>query len=136
MSSNKLYTYRATVTHVVDGDTVDVTIDLGFTIFIKERVRLSGIDAPESRTSNLDEKKYGLQAKQWLVDELGLVAGEVVIETTYNAKGKFGRVLAALYVTDERNLNEEMIRLGLATRYTGGHKAEWSVRKAALLLRR
>jgi len=136
MSSSKLYTYKAEVTHVVDGDTIDVTIDLGFNTFIKERVRLAGIDAPESRTTNIDEKKYGLQAKQWLKATLELLHNSLVIETEYDAKGKFGRVLATLLTPDERNLNEEMVNLGLATPYTGGHKEPWDVRKAILLGKR
>ena len=94
-----MYEYNCEIKRVVDGDTVDVIIDLGFDIFYKSRVRLYGIDTPESRTRNKDEKVRGLMSKQYLIDELE--KGQVVIKTHKDKKGKFGRVLGEMYVSDK-----------------------------------
>jgi micrococcal nuclease len=116
-----MYEYNCEVTRVVDGDTVDVIIDLGFDISYKSRVRLYGIDTPESRTRDKDEKVRGLMSKQYLVDELS--KGQVVIKTYKDKKGKFGRVLGEMYVAD-RNINLMMVDDYMAVKYKGQNKKE------------
>tara|TARA_R100000781_G_scaffold2413_1_gene3919 strand:+ start:448 stop:867 length:420 start_codon:yes stop_codon:yes gene_type:complete len=116
-----MYEYSCEVTRVVDGDTVDVIIDLGFDISYKSRVRLYGIDTPESRTRDKDEKVRGLMSKQYLVDELS--KGQVVIKTYKDKKGKFGRVLGEMYVAD-RNINLMMVDDYMAVKYKGQNKKE------------
>ena len=94
-----MYEYRCKVIRVIDGDTVDVDIDLGFGVWLhKERVRVYGIDTPESRTRDKEEKKYGLAAKKYVQDFL---SGSTVLLITkkYDAKGKFGRILGDFHVT-------------------------------------
>lgn len=124
-----MYEYRIEVVRVVDGDTVDVNIDLGFGVWLKkERVRLYGIDTPESRTRDLEEKKYGLKAKQYLVDKLQV--GIPVLRTHKDAKGKFGRILGELlYIDNEEtgsmvNINQLMIAEHQAVAYHGQSKDE------------
>lgn len=116
-----MYEYNCEVTRIVDGDTVDVIIDLGFDISYKSRVRLYGIDTPESRTRDKDEKVRGLMSKQYLVDELS--KGQVVIKTHKDKKGKFGRVLGEMYVAD-RNINLMMVDDYMAVKYKGQNKKE------------
>ena len=114
------FSYRVNkVTKVVDGDTIDVVIDLGFDIMYKSRVRLFGIDTPESRTRDKVEKKYGLLAKQFLKDHL---KGKIVIKTHKdNATGKFGRILGEIFVNGI-NINELMCKKGHAVEYHGQSK--------------
>ena len=114
------FSYRVNkVTKVVDGDTIDVVIDLGFDIMYKSRVRLFGIDTPESRTRDKVEKKYGLLAKQFLKDHL---KGKIVIKTHKdNETGKFGRILGEIFV-DGININELMCKKGHAVEYHGGKR--------------
>ena len=114
------FSYRVNkVTKVVDGDTIDVVIDLGFDIMYKSRVRLFGIDTPESRTRDIVEKKYGLLAKQFLKDHL---KGKIVIKTHKdNETGKFGRILGEIFV-DGININELMCKKGHAVEYHGQSK--------------
>ena len=118
-----MYEYRVEIVKVIDGDTVDVNIDLGFGVWIhKERVRLYGIDTPESRTSDKEEKVYGLMAKDFLIEWIS--AGNVTLKTkTYDAKGKFGRILGELWVFDT-NLNQKMIDEHHAVAYHGQSKQE------------
>ena len=116
-----MYEYNCKVKRVVDGDTVDVVIDLGFDIHYVSRVRLYGIDTPESRTRNKDEKVRGLMSKQCLIDELA--KGQVVIRTRRDKKGKFGRVLGEMYVGD-KNINLMMVDDSLAVKYEGQNKAD------------
>ena len=121
-----MWTYRCKVLKVVDGDTVDVDIDLGFGIWQKnERVRIMGIDTPESRTRDKIEKKFGLAAKAKLKTLLGKKA---VLVTTINKKGedmkgKFGRVLGD-FLYDGKKVSEIMCREGHAVAYFGGAKAD------------
>jgi micrococcal nuclease len=115
-----MYEYRCSIERVVDGDTVDVTIDLGFKIFHKARVRLYGIDTPESRTRDKDEKARGLLAKSYIVDKVES-AENIIIRTKKDAKGKFGRILGELIV-DNTNLNEAMISKHLGVAYYGQSK--------------
>jgi len=112
---------------VVDGDTIDVTIDLGFDLYKKERVRVAGVDTPEKRTRNLEEKALGIDATNWLKEKLeSAVAGDddLVIRTELDGGvGKYGRLLGWLYIGDsEVSLNEQMIAEGYAHEYDGGTK--------------
>jgi len=116
-----MYEYNCEVTRIVDGDTVDVIIDLGFDISYKSRVRLYGIDTPESRTRDKDEKVRGLMSKQYLVDELS--KGQVVIKTYKDKKGKFGRVLGD-FLIDGKQVSQIMCKEGHAVAYFGGAKAD------------
>ena len=120
-----MYEYRAKVNRVVDGDTVDIYIELGFDIVLTgQRVRIMGIDTPESRTSDKVEKKFGLAAKNRLKELLGPTA---VLKTQIekdgdDAKGKFGRILADFVAPDGRMVTEIMIEEGHAVPYFGGSK--------------
>tara|TARA_B100001989_G_scaffold103965_1_gene72736 strand:- start:167 stop:589 length:423 start_codon:yes stop_codon:yes gene_type:complete len=112
---------------VVDGDTIDVTIDLGFDLYKKERVRVAGVDTPEKRTRNLEEKALGLDATAWIKDKLeGAVNGDddLIIRTELDGGvGKYGRLLGWLYIGDATvSLNEKMIDEGYAWAYDGGTK--------------
>ena len=117
-----MYEYNCTIDRVVDGDTVDVTIDLGFKIYHKARVRMYGIDTPESRTRDLDEKARGILSKSFLQDVL-VQSNKVIIKTQKDAKGKFGRILGELYVNDI-NINQLMVDKYLAVAYTGQSKGD------------
>lgn len=116
-----MYTYVIKeILKIVDGDTIDVLIDLGFGLSKKERVRVAGIDAPESRTRDLYEKKLGLEAKEWLKEHL-LSADQVIIKT--EKEGKYGRILGWLFTEKYSNsINEVMIDKGYAWTYDGGTK--------------
>ncbi len=116
------YVYKVRgIKKVIDGDTVDVILDLGFDTSLTKRVRLIGIDTPESRTRDLKEKAFGLEAKYWLKKKLE-EAEKIFIQTSIT-KEKYGRVLGELFVnTDEISLNEQMVELGYAWRYDGGTK--------------
>ena len=117
-----MYTYKAKLDRVVDGDTIDAYIDLGFDIQIKKRIRLAGINAPESRTRDLEEKKLGLAAKARLVELLD--EGSLVVES--NEVGKYGRVLGTLHIYPNDNLpfniNEKLMSEGHAVKYYGGKR--------------
>ena len=115
------------INKVVDGDTIDVTIDLGFDLYKKERVRVAGVDTPEKRTRNLEEKALGLDATYWMKKQLeGAIDGDddLVIRTELvGGMGKYGRLLGWLYIGDaELSLNEQMITEGYAWAYDGGTK--------------
>tara|TARA_R100000329_G_scaffold16600_2_gene16881 strand:+ start:596 stop:1015 length:420 start_codon:yes stop_codon:yes gene_type:complete len=117
-----MYEYCCQVTRVVDGDTVDANIDLGFDISYFSRIRLFGIDTPESRTRNKDEKLRGLLAKEYIVNALAN-GKEIVVKTALEKKGKYGRVLGSL-VVDGLDLNQDMIAKHLAVAYHGQSKAD------------
>ena len=115
------------INRVVDGDTIDVTIDLGFDLYKKERVRVAGVDTPEKRTKDAEEKVLGLDATKWLKDNLdGAISGDddLIIRTELvGGMGKYGRLLGWLYIGDaEVSLNEQMITEGYAWAYDGGTK--------------
>lgn len=119
-----MYTYKARLVRVVDGDTIDAEIDLGFNVLIRQRIRLFGIDTPESRTRDLEEKERGLAAKQRLTE---LLPREFVVETVLNKRGKYGRILGILHVEDPEskeltNINKQMVTEGHAVEYYGGDK--------------
>ena len=127
-SRKSCYNFRVTeINKVLDGDTIDVTIDLGFDLYKKERVRIAGVDTPEKRTRDLEEKKLGIDATNWLKDKLeDTLAGdaELSIRTElHGGVGKYGRLLGWLYIGDsDVSLNEQMITEGYAWSYDGGTK--------------
>jgi len=128
-----VYEYKCKVTRVVDGDTVDIDIDLGFGVWLhKERVRIYGIDTPESRTRDKVEKRFGLLAKEFVKQ---FVKGSSIILRTqkYDAKGKFGRILGDIIV-DDKSLSETMIQEYHAVAYHGQSKED--IREAHLANRR
>jgi micrococcal nuclease len=118
------YIYRIkSITKVVDGDTIDADIDLGFDISLTKRIRLAGIDTPESRTKDLKEKELGLDAKNWLKHRLH-DAEDIIIRTELpDSTEKYGRIIGQLYVNGEdASLNNQMITEGYALAYDGGTK--------------
>jgi len=118
-----MYEYRAEVLRVVDGDTVDMLIDCGFSTFRKERVRLYGIDAPESRTRDKEEKKKGLAAKARLQELIKNTKKKIIIKTELDKKGKYGRILGVLWDENKRkNFNTLLVAEGHAVKYKGGKK--------------
>ena len=127
-SRKSCYNFRVTeIVKVVDGDTIDVVIDLGFDIYKHERVRIAGIDTPEKRTRDLEEKALGIDATNWMKGTLeDTINGdnELIIRTELKGGvGKYGRLLGWLYIGDEEvSLNEQMIAEGYAWEYDGGTK--------------
>ena len=122
-----MYQYKIDLVKVVDGDTIDANIDLGFDISTKKRIRFMGINTPESRTRDLEEKKYGLAAKARLKEILE--AGETLSLRTAidkKARGKYGRILGTIYA-DGVNLNQQLLDEGHAIEYFGGakNKTKW-----------
>ena len=141
-SVNNCYNFRViSVDKIVDGDTIDVTLDLGFSICKSERIRVAGVDTPEKRTRNLEEKELGIDASEWLEYQLeGAIAGEedLVIRTELKGGvGKYGRLLGWLYIGypkcgddcdcechKQKSINEEMIEKGYAWEYDGSTKSK------------
>ena len=127
-SRKSCYTFRVTeIKKVLDGDSIDGIIDLGFDLAKTERVRIAGVDTPEKRTRNLEEKALGIDATEWLKDKLeGAIDGDddLVIRTELvGGVGKYGRLLGWLYIGDsDLSLNEQMITEGYAWAYDGGKK--------------
>ena len=127
-SRKSCYNFRVTkIKKVLDGDTIDVVIDLGFDLAKTERVRIAGVDTPEKRTRNLEEKALGLDATNWLKEKLNdTIKGEdelVVRTELVGGVGKYGRLLGWLYIGDASvSLNEQMITEGYAWAYDGGTK--------------
>jgi micrococcal nuclease len=125
MSLKDPYIYRIKqVLKVVDGDTIDASIDLGFDISLEKRIRLAGIDTPESRTADINEKKYGLQSKEWLKHQLEGATNIIIKTELPDSTEKYGRILGYLFVgnDDLHSLNEKMITEGMAWEYDGGTK--------------
>ena len=129
------FIYRvSSLEKVVDGDTIDVSIDLGFDVCTKQRVRLLGIDTPESRTRDLDEKKFGLLSKkklrEWCLKAVASEKDDIEIELRCpekDSRGKFGRILAEVWVCEDgqwTNVNRWMCENGYAVPYTGQNKAD------------
>ena len=122
-----MYEYRATLLKIVDGDTVDVDIDLGFGVILSnQRIRLYGIDTPESRTRDLEEKKCGKLAARYIEDHIK-VSSTFTLRTKLDGKGKYGRILGELvcFVPEfdrEMSLNDSMILKKLAVKYHGQSK--------------
>lgn len=116
-----MYEYNCKLRRVVDGDTIDVEVDLGFDVWVHERVRMYGINTPESRTTDLWEKELGKAAKTRLLE---LLPPMFTLKTQKDAKGKFGRILGVVEV-EGKNINEQLILEGHAVAYHGGMKPNW-----------
>ena len=124
MADKDPYIYRIKqVLKVVDGDTIDASIDLGFDISLEKRIRLAGIDTPESRTTNVKEKAMGLESKEWLKKTLE-GAKDILIKTELpDSTEKYGRIIGHLFINgQETSLNNQMITDGYALAYDGGTK--------------
>ena len=124
MADKDPYIYRIrTISKVVDGDTIDASIDLGFDISLEKRIRLAGIDTPESRTTNVKEKAMGLESKEWLKKTLE-GAKDILIKTELpDSTEKYGRIIGHLFINgQETSLNNQMIYEGYALAYDGGTK--------------
>ena len=127
-----MYEYRATIVKIIDGDTVDVDIDLGFNVVLRdERVRIAGIDTPESRTRDLEEKKFGLAAKERVKELLGKTCAlkTQINKSGEDMKGKFGRILGDFNVYDAKTdswkmLTQVLISEGHAVPYHGQNKED------------
>ena len=122
-----MFEYKLKVTRVVDGDTVDGLIDLGFNTFVKKRIRLYGINAPETRTRDAEEKKKGIECKKRLSDIIQDQENEVILKS--HGVGKFGRCLGELsYMTEDEegeyevNINQSLVNEKLAEEYFGGKR--------------
>jgi micrococcal nuclease len=114
-----VYYYNAEVKKIVDGDTFDIIIDLGFDTLRKARVRLYGVNTPESRTRNLEEKKMGLAAKEFTDQWLNEAGNKVKIETILDKNEKYGRILARVWNESGSCLNTDIVASGLAREYYG-----------------
>jgi len=118
------YIYRIRTIHkIVDGDTIDADIDLGFDISLTKRIRLAGIDTPESRTSNTEEKKLGLEAKIWLEQRLSGAQNVIIRTELPNSTEKYGRILGHIFINNEpTSINQQMVNAGYAWAYDGNTK--------------
>ena len=120
-----MYEYKVKATDVIDGDTSDVVIDLGFDIFTNRRVRLAGIDTPESRTTDLNEKKFGMEAKEYLKHLLGNASNVVIKTLATDVNEKYGRVLGQVYIeSSTMSVNDLLVSHGYAWSYDGGTKVK------------
>jgi len=121
-----MYTYRATLNRIVDGDTIDVSLHLGFGINYDQRVRLAGIDTPEKRTRNTVEKALGIDASNWLTNRIEGLSTLIIKTELEGSVGKYGRVLGWLYDSEDSptSINSQMIDLGYAWIYGGGGKTK------------
>jgi micrococcal nuclease len=115
--------YVKKVENIVDGDTIEVIIDLGFDIMFQSRVRLAGIDTPECRTKDLKEKALGIEAKEYLNNTLKDAKSVIIKTEKINSSEKYGRILGWLYINgDTESLNDKMINNGYAWSYLGDTK--------------
>ena len=121
-----MFEYNCKVVKIIDGDTIDVDIDLGFGIWMKsQRIRMYGIDTPESRTRDLEEKKYGLNAKAFLTEMLD--DSQLILKTHKDERGKFGRILGEVWRTTnyaDKSINDYMVEKHHAVAYFGQSKEE------------
>jgi micrococcal nuclease len=115
-----MYTYKAKTVRIVDGDTVDAMVDLGFKTFKKVRIRLYGFNAPESRTRDLEEKKRGLAAKARLIELLDSIDNEFTLIS--HGVGKFGRCLGEIMLNDHSSAQNQLIKEGHGVKYDGGKR--------------
>ena len=124
MNEKDPYIYRIKSVHkVVDGDTIDADIDLGFDISLTKRIRLAGIDTPESRTKDEYEKKLGLESKEWLKNRLQFAKDIIIRSKLPDSTEKYGRIIGHLFINGEEvSLNNQMIAEGYAWEYDGGTK--------------
>jgi|TARA_R110001592_G_scaffold86742_1_gene256040 micrococcal nuclease len=113
-----MYKYNAKLDRVVDGDTIDALVDLGFNTWKKIRIRMMGMNAPESRTRDLEEKKLGLAAKARLIEMLD--SGEFTLQS--HGVGKYGRCLGEIFTDTDISLNNQLINEGHAKEYFGGKR--------------
>ena len=113
-----MYKYNAKLDRVVDGDTIDALVDLGFDTWKKVRIRMMGMNAPESRTRDLEEKKLGLAAKARLIEMLG----DGIFTLQSHGVGKYGRCLGEIFRESDISLNKQLINEGHATEYFGGKR--------------
>jgi micrococcal nuclease len=133
MDNKDPYIYRIkSVLKVVDGDTIDAAIDLGFDISLTKRIRLAGVDTPESRTTDANEKKLGLEVKEWLKKKLEGQTDVIVKTELPDSTEKYGRILGHLFIGDnevsavnkKKSVNQMMIDEGFAWTYSGGTKVK------------
>ena len=125
-----MYQYNCRIDRVVDGDTVDVDIDLGFDVWLKkQRIRLYGVDTPESRTRDLEEKKHGLMAKKFVEEYLPVGSKQILQTKMDDARGKFGRILGEFVIELEwegkvipTTVNEQLVKKHHAVKYYGQSK--------------
>ena len=124
MENKDPYIYRIREIHkVVDGDTIDADIDLGFDISLTKRIRLAGVDTPESRTADANEKKYGLESKEWLKHRCENAKNILIKTELPDSTEKYGRIIGHLFINNEEvSLNNQMIIEGYAWEYDGGTK--------------
>ena len=129
-----MYEYNCKIVRIIDGDTVDVDIDLGFAVWLnKQRIRLFGVDTPESRTRDAEEKKFGILAKNFVKGRLPIGSNQVLRTRLDDSRGKFGRILGE-FVLDETTLNQLLIVTNNGVPYFGQSKEE--IEKAHLENRR
>jgi len=124
MSLKDPYIYRIKqITKVIDGDTIDADIDLGFDISLSKRIRLAAVDTPESRTSDANEKKYGLESKEWLKHKVENAKNILIKTELPDSTEKYGRIIGHLFINDqETSLNDQMVVEGYAWTYKGDTK--------------
>ena len=124
MSLKDPYIYRIKqILKVVDGDTIDASIDLGFDISLEKRIRLAGVDTPESRTADANEKKYGLESKEWLKHKVENAKNILIKTELPDSTEKYGRIIGHLFINDqETSLNDQMVVEGYAWTYKGDTK--------------
>ncbi len=115
-----MFEYKAKILRIVDGDTVDAMVDLGFNTWKKVRIRMYGINAPESRTRDLEEKKKGLVAKARLIEILNEVDNEFILIS--HGVGKFGRCLGEILINNKNSVNKQLIKEGHGVEYHGGKR--------------
>ena len=131
-----MYEYNAKILRIVDGDTIDVDIDLGFGVWIhKERVRLEGIDTPESRTKDLEEKKFGLLSKEYVRGLLPVGSIVKFVCKSYDSKGKFGRILGDIELKETRMIGREIVEHSslVKTMIDNGYGVEYSGQSKELI---
>ena len=126
MSLKDPYIYRIKqIIRVIDGDTIDADIDLGFDISLSKRIRLAAVDTPESRTADANEKKYGLQSKEWLKHKVENAKNILIKTELPDSTEKYGRIIGHLFINDQENsLNDQMIVEGYAWPYKGDTKVK------------
>lgn len=129
-----MHEYQANLVKIVDGDTLDADIDLGFSVWVRKRIRLVNIDTWESRTRDKEEKKKGLAAKARLKELIKENKNQFII--TSHGLGKFGRVLGEIFLDDDRNVNDILIEEGHAYEYHGGNKDDARAKAQAILAER
>ena len=131
-----MYEYNAKVLRIVDGDTIDVDIDLGFGVWVhKERIRLEGIDTPESRTRDLEEKKFGLLSKEYVKSLVPVGSIVKLVCKSYDSKGKFGRILGDIELKETRMLGREIVEHSslVKTMIDNGYGVEYSGQSKELI---